>query len=115
MLLSLIGLYGVTSFVVTQRTREIGIRVALGATRPSAIWLLLRDAIAMIAGGTVIALPCVAALGRFVQSQLFGVTPTDPLTIATATFLTTAAALVAAFIPAYRACTIDPANALRLE
>ena len=78
LLLSLIGLYGVMSFVVTHRTREIGIRLALGATGGSAIWLVLRDAVAMIAAGIAIALPCVAALGKLVQSQLFGVTATDP-------------------------------------
>src|SRR6266576_6527655 len=64
LLLSLVGLYGVMSFVVTQRTREIGIRLALGATKGSAIWLVLRDAIAMTAAGMAIALPCVGALGR---------------------------------------------------
>src|SRR5262249_53769572 len=69
LLLSLVGLYGVMSFVVTQRRREIGIRLALGATRLSTIWLVLRDALVMIAGGTAIALPCVWALGRLVESQ----------------------------------------------
>ena len=78
LLLSLVGLYGVMSFVVTQRTREIGIRLALGATGGSAIWLVLRDALAMIAAGMAIALPCVAALGRLVESQLFGVKPPIP-------------------------------------
>ena len=78
LLLSLVGLYGVMSFVVTQRRHEIGIRIALGATRRSAMWLLLRDAIAMIIAGIAIAVPCVGALGRLVESQLFGVTATDP-------------------------------------
>src|SRR6202035_5684728 len=87
LLLSLVGLYGVMSFVVTQRTREIGIRLALGATRGSAIWLVLRDALVMITAGTAIALPCVGALGRLVESQLFGVKPTDPIAIAAATLL----------------------------
>jgi ABC-type antimicrobial peptide transport system permease subunit len=115
LLLSLVGLYGVMSFVATQRTREIGIRMALGATSGSAIWLLLRDAIAMIAAGTAIALPCVAALGRLVESQLFGVKPTDPLAIAAATLLLTSATLGAALIPAYRASTVNPTDALRFD
>src|SRR5262249_12632488 len=72
LLLSLVGLYGVMSFVVTQRRREIGIRLALGATRPATVWLVLRDALAMIAGGTAIALPCVWLLGRLVAAQLYG-------------------------------------------
>ena len=96
LLLSLVGLYGVMSFVVTQRTREIGVRLALGATRGSAIWLVLRDALAMIAAGTAIALPCVAALGRLVESQLFGVKPTDPIAIGAATLLLASATLGAA-------------------
>jgi ABC-type antimicrobial peptide transport system permease subunit len=69
LLLSLVGLYGVMSFVVTQRTREVGIRLALGATRLSTIWLVLRDALVMIVAGTAIALPCVWALGRLVESS----------------------------------------------
>jgi predicted permease len=115
LLLSLVGLYGVMSFVVTQRTREIGIRLALGATRGSAIWLVLRDALVMITVGTAIALPCVAALGRLVESQLFGVKPTDPLAIAAATLLLTSAAIGAALIPAYRASTVNPTDALRFD
>jgi ABC-type antimicrobial peptide transport system permease subunit len=115
LLLSLVGLYGVMSFVVTQRTREIGIRLALGATRTSAIWLVLRDALAMIFAGTAVALPCVWALGRFVESQLFGVKPTDPSAIAAATLLLTSAALVAALIPARRASAVNPTEALRFE
>jgi predicted permease len=115
LLLSLIGLYGVMSFVVTRRTREIGIRLALGATGASAIRLVLRDAVAMIAGGIAIALPCVAALGKLVQSQLFGVTATDPATVAAAAAVLAAGALAAAFIPAWRASKVNPTDALRLD
>jgi predicted permease len=115
LLLSLVGLYGVISFVVNQRTREIGIRMALGATRLSTIWLVLRDALVMIAGGTVIALPCVWGLGRLVESQLYGVKPTDPVTILTATLVLCSTALGAALIPARRASTVNPTEALRFE
>ena len=115
LLLSLIGLYGVMSFVVARRTREIGIRLALGATGASAIGLVLRDALVMIAAGMVIAIPCVAALGKLIQSQLFGVTATDPATDAAAALLLAAGALVAAFIPAWRASNVSPADVLRLE
>jgi predicted permease len=113
--LSLIGLYGVMSFVVARRTREIGIRLALGATRASALRLVLRDAVVMIAAGVALALPCVAALGKLVQSQLFGVTATDPATVATAALVLAAGALAAAFIPAWRASNVSPTDALRLE
>ncbi len=115
LLLSLIGLYGVMSFVVTRRTREIGLRLALGSTVGSAVRLILYDAVTMIAVGVAIALPCIVALGRVLQSQLFGLTATDPQTVAAATLLLTAGALVAAFIPAWRASKVNPTDALRLE
>jgi predicted permease len=115
LLLSLVGLYGVMSFVVTQRTREIGIRLALGATRLSTIWLVLGDAVVMIAVGTAIALPCVWALGRFVASQLYDVKPTDPMTILAATLILCSTALGAALIPARRASAVNPTDALRFE
>jgi predicted permease len=115
LLLSLVGLYGVMSFVVAQRTREIGIRIALGATGGSALRLVLRDAVAMIAAGTAIAWACVVSLGRLVESQLFGVTATDPMTIGAATALLVAAGVGAAMIPAYRASTVSPSEALRLD
>ena len=115
LLLSLVGLYGVVSFVVNQRTREIGIRLALGATRVSAILLVLRDAMAMIAAGTAIALLCVWALGRLVESQLYGVKPTDPVTICAATLVLCSTTLGAALIPACRASRLNPTDALRVE
>ena len=113
--LSLVGLYGVMSFVVTRRTREIGIRIALGATGRSALWLILREAVFMIAAGAAFAIPCVAALGHLVESQLFGVTPTTPSAIAPAILLLAAASITAAYIPAWRAARLNPTEALRLD
>ncbi|HEX4750555.1 MAG TPA: FtsX-like permease family protein, partial [Bryobacteraceae bacterium] len=115
LLLSLVGLYGVMSFVVTQRTREIGIRLALGAQRWSAVWLVLRDALAMIIAGIAIALPLVWALGRLIELQLYDVKPTDPSAIAIAIFILGSAAIAAAGIPARRASGLDPTEALRVE
>jgi predicted permease len=115
LLLSLVGVYGVMSFVVTNRTREIGVRIALGASRRSALWLVLREATVMIAAGTAIALPCVWALGRLVESQLFGVKPTDPATVTAATLVLVLTGFAAALIPAYRASSINPTEALRFE
>ena len=115
LLLSLVGLYGVMSFVVTQRTREIGIRLALGATQRSAVWLVLGDALVMVAAGTAIALPCIWALGHLVQSQLYGIKSTDPLTILAATLVLGSTALGAALIPALRASAVNPTDALRFE
>ena len=115
LLLSLVGLYGVMSFVVAQRTREIGIRVALGATRCSTVWLVLRDALVMITAGVAIALPCVWALGRLVESQLYDLKPTDPETIVVATLVLCSAALGAALVPARRASAVNPTEALRFE
>jgi len=115
LLLSLVGVYGVISFTVTQRTREIGIRLAMGATRVSTLWLVLRDALVMTAIGIAIALPSVLALGRFVESQLYGIKPMDPATIATATFILCSAALGAALLPAHRASRVNPTDALRPE
>jgi putative ABC transport system permease protein len=115
LLLSLVGLYGVMSFVVTQRTREIGIRLALGATRRSTLWLVLGDALVMIVAGTAIALPCVWALGRFVESQLYDVKATDPITILVATLVLCSTTLGAALIPAHRASAVNPTEALRFE
>jgi ABC-type antimicrobial peptide transport system permease subunit len=113
--LSVVGLYGVMSYVVTQRTREIGIRLALGATRLSTVWLVLGDAMAMIGAGTAIALPCVWVLGRLVESQLYDIKPTDPVTILVATLVLCATASGASLIPARRASAVNPIDALRFE
>jgi predicted permease len=115
LLLSVVGLYGVMAFVVTSRTTEIGVRMALGATRSRAVWLVVADAVAMIALGTALALPCVWAVGRLVEAQLYGVTAIDPPTIAGASLLLSLVALAAAMLPAWRAASISPTEALRFE
>lgn len=115
LLLSLVGLYGVISFTVTQRTSEIGIRVALGASRFSTVWLVLRGALIMTGVGIAMALPCILALGRVVEAQLYDVKPADPMTMLAAIVILDATALGAALIPAYRATALDPVAALRLD
>ena len=115
LLLSLVGLYGVMSYVVTQRTREIGIRLALGARRWSAIWLVLRDALAMIVWGIGIGLSLVWALGRLVESQLYDVKHSDPAAIAIAVIVLCSAGLGAALLPAHRASGVNPTDALRAD
>jgi predicted permease len=114
LLLAVIGLYGVMAFVVTQRTQEIGVRMALGATRASTLWLIVRDAAVMVGAGTLIALPAVFALRRFVEAQLFGVSGLHAPTIAFAGLVLLAVSLSAAMLPAWRAATVNPADALRL-
>jgi len=114
LLLAVIGLYGVMAFVVTQRTQEIGLRMALGASRSAAVWLILRDAAAMIAGGTLIALPAAWALRRFVESELFGVSVLHAPTIAVAAAVLALAGFSAALRPAWRAATVNPTDALRM-
>jgi ABC-type antimicrobial peptide transport system permease subunit len=114
-LLAVVGVYGVMSFVVSQRTREIGIRVALGASRGDAVRLILRDAATMLATAVAIALPTVWWLGRFVESQLFGVHATDWPTTVAATALVAFVAFGASALPVRRATAINPITALRAE
>lgn len=114
LLLAVIGLYGVMAFVVTQRTQEIGLRMALGASRSAAVWLIMRDAAMMIAGGALIAMPSVWALRRFVEAELFGVSALHPPTIAIAGVMLAAVGLSAAMLPAWRAASVNPTDALRL-
>ena len=115
LLLSVVGLYGVMSFVVTHRTREIGVRLALGATRGTAVWLVVKDALILIGSGTVIALLGGWAMGRVVSGQLFGVAPIHAPTIVLATMLLAVVALAAAMVPAWRASSVSPAEALHAE
>jgi ABC-type antimicrobial peptide transport system permease subunit len=114
LLLAVIGLYGVMAFVVTQRTQEIGLRMALGASRAAALWLIMRDAAVMIAAGTLIALPSAWALRRFVEAELFGVSSLHVPTIVVASAVLALVGFGAALLPAWRAATVNPTDALRL-
>jgi predicted permease len=115
LLLSVVGLYGVMAFVVTSRTQEIGIRMALGATRRAAVSLVVADAAAMIGAGAAIGLPCMWAVRRLVEAQLFGVQALDAPTIASASLVLAVVALGAAMLPAWRAASVSPTEALRFE
>jgi predicted permease len=113
--LASIGLYGVMAYTVARRTREIGVRMALGAERRSVLWLVLREVSLLAAIGILVGLPLAIGLGKYVQSQLFGLEPTDPLTLFVATATLVTVAFFAGFIPADRATRIDPLIALRYE
>jgi ABC-type antimicrobial peptide transport system permease subunit len=114
-ILAAIGIYGVVAYAVAQRTREIGIRMALGATSREIIQSVGRQAVALIATGLVFGLAGSLAVTRLIASQLWGVTPTDPATFAGVTLLLVLVALMACFIPARRAMRVDPTVALRSE
>jgi predicted permease len=112
-LLACIGLYGLMSYAVTQRTAEMGLRLALGAPPAAVRWLVVRDSAWTVVAGAAIGLAGVFGVVRFVQSQLFGVEPYDPAAVAGATALLVAMAFAAAYLPARRASRIDPLTALR--
>ena len=114
-LLAALGLYGVMAFMVTRRTREIGIRMALGAGQSSVVWMVLRETLTLAAIGVAIGLGGAYAVTRLIQTQLFGVQPTDLLTMAGASLGIAAVTMLAGYIPARRATSIDPMNALRFE
>ena len=114
-LLAMIGVYGVMSFVVTGRTREIGIRLALGASSRATVWLILRDGIIMLVAAISLALPVVWGLGRFIESQLFGVRAMDGPTVTAAAVVIALVALAASGMPVRRAVSISPVEALRYQ
>ena len=115
LLLASIGLYGVMAHAVTRRVHEIGIRMALGAGRPGVLWMILRDALAMVVIGALAGIPGALALTRFIASMLYGVKPQD-LSIAALSFAVLASVtLIASLVPAQRASRVDPMVALRYE
>jgi putative ABC transport system permease protein len=115
LMLAVIGIYGVVSYSVTQRTHEIGIRAALGANSGNIMGLVMRSGMAPVVLGLVIGLAGVFGLTRFVSSLLFGVGEHDPITIAAVALILAAVALIACYIPARRAAKVDPMDALRCE
>ncbi len=114
-LLAAIGLYGVMAYMVAQRTREIGVRMALGAARSDVVWLVMKEVFLLAGIGIAIGLPAAYGLTRFAKSQLYGIQPNDAVTIALATAAIAIVAIGSGYIPARRATMVDPMRALRWE
>lgn len=114
-LLAALGLYGVMAFTVARRTKEMGLRMALGAPRASVVWLVLREVLILLGIGLAIGAPAAYVLGRYVSTQLFNVQPADPFTAFIAASVLSIVGLGAGFLPARKASGIDPIGALRYE
>jgi putative ABC transport system permease protein len=112
-LLGMVGVYGVISYAVAQRTREIGVRMAFGATRRDVGAMVLRHAAVLAALGVVIGLAAAVGLTRLMASLLYGVSPLDPVTFGTVSLVMAGTALLASYLPARRAARLDPMDALR--
>jgi ABC-type antimicrobial peptide transport system permease subunit len=114
-LLAAIGLYGVMAFVVARRTKELGVRMALGAKPGSVIWLVMKDVLQLLVLGLVVGIPAAIALGRLVGTQLYGIKANDPWIGGASMLVLILVASLAGFIPARRASRIDPILALHYE
>jgi putative ABC transport system permease protein len=114
-LIATCGIYGLMAYAVTQRRREIGVRMALGATRRDVLRLVLRRALGIVVAGLIVGLAGAAGVTRVLQTFLFRVTPTEPIVFTIVTLLLMAVGLMAAWLPARRAARIDPWAALRAE
>jgi ABC-type antimicrobial peptide transport system permease subunit len=113
--LSCIGIYGLMSYIVSQRTNEIGIRMALGAAQSNVRWLVLREIAVMVLAGISIGVPAALAGRRLVTHMLFGLKDNDPVSIAAAVGVLLAVGIVAGYFPARRASQVEPIVALRYE
>jgi ABC-type antimicrobial peptide transport system permease subunit len=110
--LSILGLYGVLAYVVAQRTREIGIRIALGSTSRGIFQIFFKEGLALVTGGLMLGLLGALAMGRALEGQVFGVRPTDPFVLGLVAICTGIVALLACVSPAYRATRVDPLSVL---
>ena len=115
LLLGIVGIYGVISYSVSQRTREMGIRIALGAPQTALKGMVVRHGVLLAAIGVAIGLGSAAALTRILASLLFEISPVDPLTYAAVSAVLLAAAAAASYVPAHRASHVNPMEALRAE
>jgi ABC-type antimicrobial peptide transport system permease subunit len=115
LLLAAIGLYGVMSYHVVQRTTEIGVRIALGAQLETVLWMILKESLSLLAVGVCLGLPLTLLATRSIRSQLFGLSALDPLTFAIAIAVVAGMTVFATWLPARRAAKIDPLTALRYE
>jgi ABC-type antimicrobial peptide transport system permease subunit len=115
LLLAAVGIFGVISYSVSRQTHDIGIRVALGASRSDVLRMVLRETFILAAAGLLVGIPCALAAGRLIAHLLFNVSASDPLTLALVASMLALVALLAGYIPARRATTIDPMLALRHE
>jgi ABC-type antimicrobial peptide transport system permease subunit len=113
--LGVVGLYGVIAYSVSQRTREIGVRIALGARRSAVYALVMRQAGWLTGAGIAIGLVCSVGASQLMRSLLFGVETWDPLTLCCVSLLVAVASVVATFLPARRAASVNPVEALRAE
>jgi ABC-type antimicrobial peptide transport system permease subunit len=115
LVLGIIGIYGVISYTVSQRTREIGIRLALGAQRSSLKWMFVRSALVLTAIGVTVGVCSAAGLMQLMKSLLFGISPLDPVTYLSVLAMLAVSAVLASYLPARRAAAVDPVDALRAE
>jgi predicted permease len=115
LLVACVGLYGMLAYGVARRTREIGVRIALGASQMGVQWMVVRESLVLLALGFVIGVPAALGLTRYAGSMLFGITPHDPMPVVIAFGILVLVALAASWIPARRAASVDPLTALRYE
>jgi ABC-type antimicrobial peptide transport system permease subunit len=113
--LAVVGVYGIATYATAQRTQEIGLRMALGASRKSIIWAIARQGVFLIASGTFVGMPLAIGASFAVKKLLFEVAPLDVLTYSAALAVITSAGILATLLPAMRASRIDPMRALRVE
>jgi ABC-type antimicrobial peptide transport system permease subunit len=115
LLLASIGLYGVMAYAVVRRTKEIGIRMALGAQPSRVRWMVLRETLGLVIVGVLIGVPTALAATRLISSLLYGLSPTDPITVSVAIIAIVVSAILAGFLPARTASRVDPLIALKHE